>query len=243
MSETAVKYETVELVSIIALNRPGRRNAINNDIALGLRAAWERFNASDERVAILTHAGEHFSVGVDVNGPAEDFPACVPNVRVRLAKPLIAGLAARIPHKVAMELMLLGDELGAERAYQVGLVNKVVPQAQLRAAAIMHYAQRLAENAPLVLSLLREFVSEVIPQELSEHVARGRNERRAPRQLRGLCLIAVEPHPRIERTTLNPGSPQGDYAWIHRTPSPPRPRRKARTSARPGRAPRSWSST
>ena len=216
MSESAIKYDTVEHVAIITLNRPRQRNAINNDIALGLRAAWERFNASDERVAILTHAGEHFSVGVDVNAPAEDFPACVPNVGVRLEKPLIAavsgwvvgggvvmvqmadlcvaadnakfmfpeakvgftgaliaGLAARIPHKVAMELMLLGDELGAERAYQVGLVNKVVPQAQMREAA-MHYAQRLAGNAPLVLSLLREFVSEVIPQGPSEQVARGR---------------------------------------------------------------------
>lgn len=216
MSESAIKYDTVGRVAIITLNRPGQRNAINNDIALGLRAAWERFNAGEERVAILTHAGDHFSVGVDVKDPAEDFPACVPNVGVRLEKPLIAavsgwvvgggvvlvqmadlcvaadnakfmfpeakvgftgaliaGLAARIPHKVAMELMLLGDELGAERAHQVGLVNKVVPQAQLREAA-MHYAQRIAENAPLVLSLLREFVNEVIPRGPSEHVARGR---------------------------------------------------------------------
>jgi len=216
MSETAVKYETVDRVAVITLNRPDQRNAINNDLATGLRAAWERFNAGDERVAILTHAGEHFSVGIDVKDPADDFPACVPNVGVRLQKPLIAavsgwvvggavvmvqmadlcvaadnakfmfpeakvgftgaliaGLAARIPHKVAMELMLLGDELGAERAYQVGLVNKIVPRAQLREAA-MHYAQRLAENAPLVLSLLREFVSEVIPKGPSEHVARGR---------------------------------------------------------------------
>ena len=72
-----------------------------------------------------------------------------------------------------MELMLLGEEIGAERAYQVGLVNKVVPPAQLRAAA-MAYAQRLAANAPMVLSLLREFVSEVIPQGPSERVLRGR---------------------------------------------------------------------
>src|ERR1700682_3980443 len=151
MAKAAVQYEIVERVAIIKLNRPDQRNAIDNDVATGLRAAWERFNAGDERVAILTHAGEHFSVGVDIKSPAEDFPACVPNVGVRLHKPLIAavsgwvvggavvmvqmaalcvaadnakftfpeakvgftgaliaGLAARIPHKVAMELMLLG---------------------------------------------------------------------------------------------------------------------------------------
>lgn len=216
MSESAVTYEVVDQVAIITLNRPDQRNAINNDIANGLRAAWERLNAGNERVAILTHAGEHFSVGVDVKAPAEDFPACVPNVGVRLQKPLIAavsgwtvggavvmvqmadlcvaadntkfmfpeakvgftgaliaGLAARIPHKVAMELMLLGEELGAERAYQIGLVNKVVPPAQLRGAAML-YASRLAENAPMVLSLLREFVSDVLPQGPAEHAARGR---------------------------------------------------------------------
>ncbi len=216
MSNNAVTYEVVENIAIITVNRPAQRNAINNDVATGLRAAWERFNAGDERVAILTHAGEHFSVGVDVKAPAEDFPACVPNVGMRLTKPLIAavsgwtvggavvmvqmadlcvaadttkflfpeakvgftgaliaGLAARIPHKVAMELMLLGEEVGAERAYQVGLVNKVVPREQLLDAA-MAYARRLAGNAPMVIALLREFVSEVLPRGPSEHVARGR---------------------------------------------------------------------
>jgi enoyl-CoA hydratase len=216
MSANSVTYEVVDQVAVITLNRPDRRNAIDNDVATGLRAAWERLNAGDERVAILTHAGELFCVGVDVKAPAEDFPACVPNVGVRLQKPLIAavsgwtvggavvmvqmadlcvaadntkflfpeakvgftgaliaGLAARIPHKVAMELMLLGEELGAERAYQIGLVNKVVPPSQLRGAA-MQYARRLAENAPMVLSLLREFVSEVMPRGPAEHVARGR---------------------------------------------------------------------
>ena len=216
MTANAVTYEVVDQIAIITINRPAQRNAINNDVATGLRAAWERFNAGDERAAILTNAGEHFSVGVDVKAPAEDFPACVPNGGVRLNKPLIAavsgwtgggavvmvqmadlcvaadttkfmfpeakvgftgaliaGLAARIPHKVAMELMLLGEELGAERAYQVGLVNKVVPRDQLLEAA-MGYARRLAANAPMVLALLREFVSDVLPRGPSEHVARGR---------------------------------------------------------------------
>ena len=52
-------------------------------------------------------------------------------------------------------------------------MNKVVPQAELRDAALK-YARRLADNAPMVLSLLREFVRDVIPRGPSEHVARGR---------------------------------------------------------------------
>ena len=198
MSSNAVTYEVVDQVAIVTINRPQQRNAINQEVADGLRAAWERLNAGDERVAILTTSGDHFSVGMDVKAPANDFPACVPNVGIKLTKPLIAavagwtvgggvvmvqmadlcvaadttkflfpeakvgftgalvaGLAARIPHKVAMELMLLGDELSAERAYQVGLVNKVVPRDQLLETAL-NYGRRLAANAPMVLSLLRE---------------------------------------------------------------------------------------
>ena len=216
MSSNAVTYEVVDQVAIVTINRPQQRNAINQDVADGLRAAWERLNAGDERVAILTTSGDHFSVGMDVKAPANDFPACVPNVGVKLNKPLIAavagwtvgggvvmvqmadlcvaadttkflfpeakvgftgalvaGLAARIPHKVAMELMLLGDELSAERAYQVGLVNKVVPRDQLLETAL-NYGRRLAANAPMVLSLLRDFVGEVIPRGPSELAAHGR---------------------------------------------------------------------
>jgi len=96
-----------------------------------------------------------------------------PEAKVGFTGALVAGLAARIPHKVAMELMLLGEVIDAPRAYQVGLVNKVVPREQLLEAA-MGYARRLAGNAPMVLALLREFVSEVLPRGPSENVARGR---------------------------------------------------------------------
>jgi enoyl-CoA hydratase/carnithine racemase len=212
----AVTYESTDGIAVITLNRPDKRNAINNDVALGLRAAWERLNASDDRVAILTHAGKDFCVGLDVKGPAEDFPACIPNVGIALQKPLIAavsgwavgggvvmvemadlcvaaddakfmfpegrigitgaiiaGLAARIPHKVAMELMLVGDAMPAQRLYEAGLINRIVPRAGLMTAA-QEYARKLADNAPLVTALLRDFVGEVIPKGPSELLARSR---------------------------------------------------------------------
>jgi len=37
---------------------------------------------------------------------------------------LIAGCAAKIPHKIAMEFMLLGQDLTAQRAYEVGMVTR-----------------------------------------------------------------------------------------------------------------------
>jgi enoyl-CoA hydratase/carnithine racemase len=216
MADQPLAYESREGIAIITLNRPEKRNAIDNDMARALRAAWQRLNASDDRVGVITHAGEHFTVGADIKAPPEDFPACVPNVGIALEKPLIAavggwvvgggvvivqmcdlcvaadnarfmfpeakvgftgaliaGLAARIPHKVAMELMLLGEEISAARMYQAGLVNKLAqPGQQLESG--LEYARRLAANAPLVLRVLREFVGQIIPQGPSEQAAYGR---------------------------------------------------------------------
>jgi len=64
-------------------------------------------------------------------------------------------------------------DLVAQRMYEVGLVNKLTrPGEQLEAA--LAYARRLAENAPLVLGVLREFVSQVIPKGPSELATYGR---------------------------------------------------------------------
>ena len=216
MTSPVVTYESRDGIAVITLNRPEKRNAINNDVALQLRAALERLNDGDDRVGVLTHAGAHFTGGADIKGPPEDFPGCVPNVGVMMRKPLvaavggwvvgggvvivqmcdlcvaasdakfmfpeakvgftgaaIAGLAARIPHKVAMELMLVGNEISAERMYQVGLVNRLVAAGtQLEAA--MEYARQLADNAPLVLEVLRDYVGRVIPKGPSELAAQGR---------------------------------------------------------------------
>jgi enoyl-CoA hydratase/carnithine racemase len=216
MTAPVVTYESRDGIAIITLNRPEKRNAINSEVALQLRAALDRLNDGEDRVGVLTHAGPHFTGGADIKGPPEDFPACVPNVGVMMQKPLvaavggwvvgggmvivqmcdlcvaasdakfmfpeakvgftgaaIAGLAARIPHKVAMELMLVGNEIPAERMYQVGLVNRLVePGRQLDAA--LDYARQLADNAPMVIAVLRDYVGRVIPKGPSELAAQGR---------------------------------------------------------------------
>lgn len=243
MSEAAVTYESQDDIAVITLNRPEKRNAINNDMARGLREAWARLNGGSDRVGVVTHAGAHFTVGADIKGPPEDFPACVPNVGVALQKPLIAavggwvvgggvvmvemcdlcvaasdarfmfpeakvgftgaliaGLAARIPHKVAMELMLLGEEVSAERMYGVGLVNRVVPPGQQLEAAL-EYARRLAANAPMVVRLLRDFVSHVIPKGPAEHAASGRlaiaNVRQSADAKEGVAAFKEKRKPRF----------------------------------------------
>ena len=57
-------------------------------------------------------------------------------------------LAQQLPRKLAMEYMLTGDPIPAARAAQFGLVNHVVPLADLMPAAIA-LAEKIAANAPL----------------------------------------------------------------------------------------------
>lgn len=56
---------------------------------------------------------------------------------------------------VASELMLTGDFIGAERAERIGLVSRVVPEAELPDAA-RELAGRMLRNTPLGLRLTKE---------------------------------------------------------------------------------------
>lgn len=94
---------------------------------------------------------------------AENTRFTYPEAKMGFAGGLIGSLAGRIPHKVAMEIMLLAEELSVERAYQVGFVNKIVPVGQqvIEAQAI---ARRIAGHAPLVLGMLKRFANDVLPK-------------------------------------------------------------------------------
>jgi enoyl-CoA hydratase/carnithine racemase len=53
-----------------------------------------------------------------------------------------------IPPRIAMELLLTAEPMSAQRAYEIGFVNKVVPYAELREEALK-MARAIADNAPL----------------------------------------------------------------------------------------------
>lgn len=76
---------------------------------------------------------------------------------------LIPGYAGsqRLPRLVgkgvALEILLTGDMVSAQRAYEIGLVNRVVPAADLMAEAIK-LAQTLAAKAPIAVRFILEAV-------------------------------------------------------------------------------------
>lgn len=209
---SVVTVEEKGPVSIIRINRPEKLNAISSAVAVELQRAFQAFDASDQRVAILSAAGERaFTSGADVTDLPELWRA-IPGVGFKTDKPIIAAtsgwcvgggivmvmmcdlmvstentifyypeaklgvtaggissLAARMPHKLAMEIMLLASKIPARRAYEVGFVNRVVPDGQHETAALA-MAEELLDSAPLVIGALKRLVSEVLPLGPIEHM-------------------------------------------------------------------------
>ena len=97
-----------------------------------------------------------------------------PEAQLGFTGGLIASAVARIPHKVAMEFMLLGRDLDAQRAYEVGMVNRVVDTGQELDAA-MEDARILARSAPLVVSTLKTFALSTLTKSPAEAGAISRD--------------------------------------------------------------------
>jgi enoyl-CoA hydratase len=66
-----------------------------------------------------------------------------------------AVLVRNLPRKALLEMLLLGDRISAERARELGLVSRVVPQAELD-AAVDEVAGKLARKSPVIMKLGRD---------------------------------------------------------------------------------------
>lgn len=94
--------------------------------------------------------GLEFSLACDMRVVADTTVLGLPEVK----RGLIAGaggiyrLPRQLPRAVALEMIAVGEPIGAQRAYDLGLVNKVVPAEQVLDAAL-EMARKIAGNAPL----------------------------------------------------------------------------------------------
>jgi enoyl-CoA hydratase/carnithine racemase len=64
-------------------------------------------------------------------------------------------LPRQIPPAIALEMLFTGEPLTAQRAYEVGLVNRVVPADQVMTAAL-ELADRIAKNGPVAVRSAKE---------------------------------------------------------------------------------------
>lgn len=108
--------------------------------------------------ATAVAGGFELLLGCDVVVASEKASFGLPEVKRGL---FAAGggvfISTRIPLAVALELTLTGDPVDAGRAYALGLINQVVPPAEVLEAAVA-LAERIARNGPLALRATKEMV-------------------------------------------------------------------------------------
>ncbi len=102
---------------------------------------------------LATAAGCQLVAACDLAVAATDAKFATPGVKIGLfcTTPMVP-LVRSIPAKVAMEMLLTGQPLSAERALQVGLVNRVVPADQLD-AEIQQFTDAICASSSLTIQI------------------------------------------------------------------------------------------
>jgi enoyl-CoA hydratase/carnithine racemase len=81
----------------------------------------------------------------------------ITEVKVGRSSPWAAPLIHMIPQRIMMEIVLTGKPISAQRAYEIGLVNRVAEPGQLMPVAI-ELAKEILEGAPLSVRAARDMV-------------------------------------------------------------------------------------
>jgi len=122
-------------------------NALSLELLERLADAWVNFRDDDEAwVAIITGAGDKaFCTGFDLVDQAE---------RDKKGE----GVPLTLPRGHALEIALWGDRrISAERGYEIGWINRVVPKDNLMDEA-MSWAERMLYLAPQCVRNLKQII-------------------------------------------------------------------------------------
>jgi enoyl-CoA hydratase/carnithine racemase len=105
---------------------------------------------------IATAAGCQLVATCDLAVAAEDarFATSGVNIGLFCSTPMVA-LSRNVSRKQAMEMLLLGDFVPADRAVEIGLVNRAVPRDQL-SEATRAMARTIVGKAPVAIKIGKE---------------------------------------------------------------------------------------
>jgi enoyl-CoA hydratase/carnithine racemase len=102
---------------------------------------------------LATAAGCQLVAACDLAVASDAASFATPGVRIGLfcTTPMVP-LVRAVPPKVALEMLFTGKPISAQRAYEVGLINRVVPAAQLD-DAVQELVDAVLASSPLTLKL------------------------------------------------------------------------------------------
>ncbi len=109
-----------------------------------------------EVTGIATAAGCQLVASCDLAVAADDASFATSGVNIGLfcSTPMVA-LSRAVPKKAAMEMLLLGEFISADRAAKLGLVNQVVPAEDVSAKA-REMANIIAGKSPVAIKMGKE---------------------------------------------------------------------------------------
>jgi len=120
---------------------------------------------------VATAAGCQLVATADLAVAADTARFATPGVDIGLfcSTPMVA-LSRAVGRKAAMEMLLTGTLVDARRAEALGLVNRVVPQAEL-AGAVSLLAQQIGSKSPLTLAIGKEAFYRQVEMDLADAYA------------------------------------------------------------------------
>jgi enoyl-CoA hydratase/carnithine racemase len=148
------------------INTDGKRWEEPPTILRGLEL-WKPMVAAVNGVAL--GGGLELCLACDIRIAAENATFAVPEVTLGLI-PAWGG-TQRLPRLIvgakAAEMLFTGRPIDAQEAYRIGLINKVVPQAELMATA-MQMAELLCKPGPLAVRAAKQAMIQGTSMSLSE---------------------------------------------------------------------------
>jgi enoyl-CoA hydratase len=138
---------------------------IKNDLSIIYKGLLRNFYLAKPLIAAVrgfcVAGGTEILSTTDIRIASEDARFGLAEVKWSLFP--MGGSTVRLPRQIsycnAMEILLTGEQLSAQDALRIGLINKVVPADQLMSEA-MRYAHIVEENGPLAVQAVKRSVVE-----------------------------------------------------------------------------------
>lgn len=227
---SVVLYSVENSVAHVTLNRPDKRNALNDELIEGVKSGLARANADESvRAVVLSGAGKDFCSGADLSALQKIAGASVaenledarslmelflqirqihvpviaavtgralaggcglatacdlvlasssarfgyPEVKIGFVPAMVLAILRRnVSEKRAFELLTRGDEISADVALQLGIVNQVFPE-ETFATDVGGYVERFTQVSKSAVALTKKLLYQVDSLSFAEALETG----------------------------------------------------------------------